>query len=77
VVCRGGPGFVDIKLPLEYVVRNQSHDTAELSASLPAGGRRLMQHASGYAATMVSGVLTRRDGVDAGARPERVVRGAR
>lgn len=44
---------------------------------LPAGGRRLVQHASGYLATVVSGVVTRRDGVDTGARPGRLVRGAR
>jgi N-acyl-D-amino-acid deacylase len=97
------------KLPLEYVVRKQTRDTAELfgltdrgtievgkkadinvidmaaltlhaplmAYDLPAGGRRLMQHASGYAATIVSGVVTRRDGVDTGARPGRLVRGAR
>jgi N-acyl-D-amino-acid deacylase len=97
------------KLPLEYVVRKQSHDTAELFGlgdrgtielgkkadinvidmdaltlhapqmvyDLPAGGRRLVQHASGYAATIVSGVITRRAGVDTGARPGRLVRGAR
>ena len=97
------------KLPLEYVVRKQCHDTAELFGlgdrgtievgkkadinvidmdaltlhapqmvyDLPAGGRRLMQRASGYAATIVSGVVTRLDGVDTGARPGRLVRGAR
>ena len=44
---------------------------------LPAGGRRLLQHARGYVATIVSGEITRRDGVDTGARPGRLVRGAR
>ena len=97
------------KLPLEYVVRKQCHDTAQLfgltdrgtievgkkadinvidldaltlhparmAYDLPAGGRRLVQSASGYAATIVSGTVTRRDGVDTGARPGRLVRGAR
>lgn len=97
------------KLPLEYVVRKQSHDTAQLfglsdrgvievgkkadinvidmnaltlhparmAYDLPAGGQRLVQGASGYAATVVSGVVTRRDGIDTGARPGRLVRGAR
>ena len=97
------------KLPLEYVVRKQCHDTAQLfgltdrgtievgkkadinvidmaaltlhparmAYDLPAGGRRLVQGASGYAATIVSGTVTRRDGVDTGARPGRLVRGAR
>ncbi|KUI41518.1 amidohydrolase [Mycobacterium sp. IS-1590] len=97
------------KLPLEYVVRKQSRDTAQLfglsdrgvievgkkadvnvidmdaltlhparmAYDLPAGGQRLVQGASGYTATIVSGVVTRRDGVDTGARPGRLVRGAR
>ena len=33
--------------------------------------------ASGYRATIVNGVVTRRDSVDTGARPGRLVRGAR
>jgi N-acyl-D-amino-acid deacylase len=44
---------------------------------LPAGGRRILQGASGYAATMVAGQVTRRDGYDTGARPGRLVRGSR
>ncbi|HZQ32974.1 MAG TPA: amidohydrolase family protein, partial [Mycobacterium sp.] len=97
------------KLPLEYVVRKQSRDTAalfglndrgtievgkkadinviDMSAltlhaprmvyDLPAGGQRLVQGASGYVATIVSGVVTRRDSKDTGERPGRLVRGAR
>jgi N-acyl-D-amino-acid deacylase len=96
-------------LPLEYVVKKQTADTAALyglsdrgliaagkkadvnvidferltlhtprmAYDLPAGGRRLVQDASGYVATMVSGTVTRRNGVDTGARPGRLVRGAR
>ena len=44
-------------------------------ADLPAGGRRILQDASGYKATIVSGVITRRDDQDTGARPGRLVRG--
>jgi N-acyl-D-aspartate/D-glutamate deacylase len=44
---------------------------------LPAGGRRLVQDAVGYDATVVSGVVTRRNGVDTGARPGQLLRGAR
>jgi N-acyl-D-amino-acid deacylase len=97
------------KLPLEYVIRKQSHDTAQLFGlsdrgvvdvgkkadlnvidmnaltlhaphmvnDLPAGGNRLVQGVSGYSATIVSGVVTRRDGIDTGARPGRLVRGVR
>ncbi|MEM7141249.1 MAG: amidohydrolase family protein [Actinomycetota bacterium] len=97
------------QLPLEWVVRKQTKDTAalfgmtdrgtvevgqradlnvidherinlrtpELVHDLPAGGRRLIQAADGYVATIVSGEVTRRDGVDTGARPGRLVRGRR
>ncbi|MFT3814914.1 MAG: amidohydrolase family protein [Acidovorax sp.] len=41
---------------------------------LPGGGRRLMQKSDGYAATIVSGRVTYRDGVPTGARPGRLVR---
>ncbi len=41
---------------------------------LPAGGTRLLQDAVGYDATVVGGVVTRRRGVDTGARPGRLLR---
>ncbi|MBC8365612.1 MAG: amidohydrolase family protein [Actinobacteria bacterium] len=95
------------RLPLEWVVRKQTRDTAQLfgltdrgeltigmkadlnvidldgltlrsprmAHDLPAGGRRLLQEAVGYRHTIVSGEETRRDGVDTGARPGRLVRG--
>ncbi len=44
-------------------------------ADLPAGGKRLLQKARGYCATIVSGVLTYRDGEHTGATPGRLVRG--
>lgn len=44
---------------------------------LPAGGRRLHQKATGYAATIVSGVPIVREGEPTGARPGRLIRGAR
>jgi N-acyl-D-aspartate/D-glutamate deacylase len=50
---------------------------AAMAFDLPAGGNRILQRASGYAATVVSGTVTRRDDVDTGARPGRLVRGAR
>ena len=97
------------RLPLPYVVKKQTHDTAALyglsdrgviatgkkgdlnvinfpaltlrtprvANDLPAGGRRLLQEAEGYVATVVSGQVTRRDGKDTGARPGRLLRGAR
>ncbi|MEE9415932.1 MAG: amidohydrolase family protein, partial [Acidimicrobiales bacterium] len=48
-----------------------------LAHDLPAGGRRLLQEASGYDYTIVAGEITRDHGVDTGARPGRLVRGAR
>jgi N-acyl-D-aspartate/D-glutamate deacylase len=47
------------------------------SFDLPAGGRRLTQAASGYAATIVSGVVTAREDRPTGALPGRLVRGRR
>lgn len=41
---------------------------------LPAGGRRILQDATGYVATIVSGVVTRRADRETGARPGRLVR---
>ena len=96
-------------LPLEWLVKKQTHDTARLyglgdrgtlepgmvgdlnvidhenltlhaprmAYDLPAGGRRLLQDADGYAATVKRGEITRRDGVDTGARPGGLLRGAR
>jgi N-acyl-D-aspartate/D-glutamate deacylase len=46
-------------------------------ADLPAGGRRLVQDSTGYVATVKSGVVTFDGGVDTGARPGRLLRGAR
>jgi N-acyl-D-aspartate/D-glutamate deacylase len=43
---------------------------------LPVGGRRLLQQVDGYDATIVSGVVTQRDGKATGARPGKLVRGA-
>ena len=48
-----------------------------MAYDLPAGGNRLIQGARGYDATVVSGVVTRRHGVDTGARPGSVLRGVR
>jgi N-acyl-D-amino-acid deacylase len=45
--------------------------------NLPGGGRRLVQKAEGYRATIVSGQVTYRDGEFTGALPGQLVRGAR
>jgi len=97
------------KLPLEWVVKKQTHDTARLYglgdrgtiepgmvgdlnvidhdrlqlgnprvvADLPAGGKRLLQGATGYDATVKSGTVTFEGGEDTGARPGVLLRGAR
>ena len=96
-------------LPLEWVVKKQTHDTARLyglgdrgthrarharrpqrhrlrppAARQPVRRRRparrrtrLLQGAEGYVATIKSGVVTFSDGEDTGARPGRLLRGAR
>ncbi len=46
-----------------------------MADDLPAGGRRLLQRAQGYQATLVSGVVVSREGQPTGALPGRLVRG--
>jgi N-acyl-D-amino-acid deacylase len=46
-----------------------------VASDLPGGRRRLVQDAEGYRATIVSGVVTRRNGRATGALPGRLVRG--
>ena len=47
----------------------------EIVNDLPAGAKRVIQRADGYAATVVSGQVVQRGGEDTGARPGRLVRG--
>jgi len=49
----------------------------EMLFDLPAGGKRLVQRAEGYRATLVAGQIVMRDGEPTGALPGRLVRGAR
>jgi len=42
---------------------------------LPAGGKRLVQGADGYVATLVAGEVTYEHGEEAGPLPGRLVRG--
>ena len=97
------------KLPLEWVIKAQSRDTAatvglhdrgllkpgykadlnvidharltlhrpKVAYDLPAGGRRLVQYADGYEATVVSGAVTYRNGNATGALPGKLIRGAK
>jgi N-acyl-D-aspartate/D-glutamate deacylase len=47
-----------------------------MAFDLPAGGKRLLQGADGYVATIVSGEIVYRDGEATGALPGKLVRGA-
>ncbi len=49
----------------------------EMHHDLPAGGRRVLQRATGYRHTIVAGMETYADGEATGALPGRLVRGAR
>jgi N-acyl-D-aspartate/D-glutamate deacylase len=51
-------------------------DAPRMVSDLPAGGRRLLQKARGYRATIVAGQVTYRDGEATGALPGRLVRAA-
>ena len=47
----------------------------EMVYDLPAGGRRMIQRAQGYAATVKRGVVVREDDEATGERPGRLLRG--
>ena len=49
-------------------------EVPEMAYDLPAGGKRLLQRAHGYRATVVSGQITYEDGEPTGALPGRLVR---
>ncbi|HEY6428657.1 MAG TPA: hypothetical protein VIX84_15650, partial [Acidimicrobiales bacterium] len=49
----------------------------EVRHDLPAGGRRFVQPAEGYVATVAGGQVTYAHGEATGALPGRLVRGAR
>ncbi len=70
---RLAPGFrADINL-VDYDAL--AMDRPRLTFDLPAGGRRLVQRASGYVATFCRGVEIARDGEPTGALPGRLIRG--
>ena len=50
-------------------------DAPEMVYDLPAGGRRMIQRARGYAATVKRGVVVREDDEATGERPGRLLRG--
>jgi N-acyl-D-aspartate/D-glutamate deacylase len=54
---------------------NLALERPEMIVDLPAGGRRLMQKARGYVATVKAGQVTYRNGVATGALPGGLVRG--
>ncbi|ARR56707.1 amidohydrolase [Rhizorhabdus wittichii DC-6] len=69
------PGY---KADLNVIDMDRLHLHApHASYDLPTGGRRLSQRADGYEATIVSGVVTYRNGEPTGALPGRLVRGGR
>lgn len=55
---------------------NLALEPPAVAYDLPAGGRRLIQRARGYVATLVAGQVTQRDGEPTGALPGRLLRGA-
>ncbi|MCU1378292.1 MAG: dan 1 [Acidimicrobiales bacterium] len=70
-------GTIEVGKKADLNVIDLEHLTLHAPRSvddLPAGGRRVLQDATGYVATIVSGVVTRRHDKDTGARPGRLVR---
>jgi N-acyl-D-aspartate/D-glutamate deacylase len=50
-------------------------EAPEMVYDLPSGGKRIIQRAQGYRATICNGVVTYEDGVHTGALPGRLIRG--
>lgn len=74
VVAVGKKGDLNvIDLDLDHLTLNRP----AMHHDLPAGAPRLLQTADGYTATIVSGEVITRNGVDTGARPGALLRGAR
>jgi N-acyl-D-aspartate/D-glutamate deacylase len=68
------PGF---KADLNVIDYDRLHlHPPKVHYDLPVGGRRLLQQVDGYDATIVSGVVTQREGKATGARPGKLIRGA-
>ena len=68
------PGY---KADLNIIDFDRLHLFApHVTYDLPGGGRRLAQRAEGYEATIVSGIVTYRNGKATGALPGRLVRGS-
>ncbi|CAN5829459.1 amidohydrolase family protein [soil metagenome] len=68
------PGYrADLNI-IDY--ENLTLKAPSVAYDLPAGGRRLIQRADGYVATLVAGQVTYRDGEPTGALPGRLLRGS-
>jgi N-acyl-D-aspartate/D-glutamate deacylase len=71
---RIAPGYrADLNV-IDY--ENLSLKSPQVAYDLPSGGRRLIQRADGYVATIVAGQITYRDGEPTGALPGRLLRGS-
>ena len=76
----GDRGTIEAGMLADLNVIDYEHlqlGTPIVVGDLPAGGKRLVQRAVGYEATIKSGVTTFERGEDTGERPGRLLRGAR
>jgi N-acyl-D-aspartate/D-glutamate deacylase len=73
-------GTLEVGMKADINVIDYDHLTLhppKMVYDLPAGGRRYVQYASGYVATILSGTVVRKDDAETGARPGRLVRSGR
>jgi N-acyl-D-aspartate/D-glutamate deacylase len=74
----GDRGLLRVGMKADVNVIDYEHlscDAPYMAYDLPAGGKRLLQKARGYVATLVAGEPTFLDGVATGALPGQLVRG--
>jgi N-acyl-D-amino-acid deacylase len=67
------PGYLGDLLVIDHA--RLKLEKPRMVFDLPAGGRRMMQGAQGYVATIKRGTVTFREGVHTGALPGRLIRG--
>jgi len=78
-VCLEDRGTLEVGMRADINIidfENLALESPEIIYDLPAGGRRMFQKARGYRYTLVGGEVIMKDGVETGAMPGALVRGA-
>jgi len=78
-VCLEDRGTLEVGMRADINIidlNKLSLESPEITYDLPAGGKRMYQKARGYLYTLVSGEVIMKEGVETGAMPGALIRGA-